>query len=274
LNLAAPANDRLATMAGSGRIECRNISHWFASEGARPVHVLDRVSLMVREHSFVSLLGPSGCGKTTLLRIMHGLIMPSKGDVTIGSERVLGPNASRAMVFQEHNLLPWKTTIENLKFGCKLVGVPAGERHRRALDAIALTGLGGFENHLPTQLSGGMKQRVGLARALAIQPRILLMDEPFGALDAQTREVMQAELLRLWESDRKTVAFVTHSIDEAILLSDSVVVMASRPGRIKTIMEIDLPRPRDERARDDPRWRDLRHALWELLKPEIAAEER
>jgi NitT/TauT family transport system ATP-binding protein len=272
--LAATTNDRLAVPSGSGQIECRDISHWFATEGARPVHVLDHVSLTLAEHSFVSLLGPSGCGKTTLLRIMHGLIMPSKGGVTIGRERVLGPSATRAMVFQEHNLLPWKTALENLKFGCKLVGIPAGERHRRALDAIALTGLSGFEDHLPSQLSGGMKQRVGLARALAIHPRILLMDEPFGALDAQTRELMQAELLRLWEADRKTVAFVTHSIDEAILLSDVVVVMAARPGRIKTIMEIDLPRPRDERARDDPLWSRLRHELWELLKPEIGAEER
>ncbi len=259
-------------MMDAGRIECRDISHWFA--GAHPVHVLDHVSLTVEEHSFVSLLGPSGCGKTTLLRIMHGLILPSTGDVAIGRERVQGPSATRAMVFQEHNLLPWKTALENVKFGCKLVGVPVAERHRRALDAIALTGLAGFADHLPSQLSGGMKQRVGLARALAIHPRILLMDEPFGALDAQTRELMQAELLRLWEADRKTVAFVTHSIDEAILLSDQVVVMASRPGRIKTIVDIDLPRPRDERARDDPRWSRLRHMLWELLKPEIAAEER
>jgi NitT/TauT family transport system ATP-binding protein len=272
--LAARAADGLAVPAGAGRIECRDISHWFTSEGTRSVHVLDRVSLTIAEHSFVSLLGPSGCGKTTLLRIMHGLILPSRGDVAIGGERVRGPSATRAMVFQEHNLLPWKTALENLKFGCKLVGVPAGERHRRALDAIALTGLSGFENHLPSQLSGGMKQRVGLARALAIQPRILLMDEPFGALDAQTRELMQAELLRLWEADRKTVAFVTHSIDEAILLSDVVVVIGSRPGRIKAVVENDLPRPRDERARDDPRWSRLRHRLWDLLKPEIVAEER
>jgi len=268
------ATARPALPPDTGRIECREISHWFTSDGAPPVHVLDRVSLTIEDHSFVSLLGPSGCGKTTLLRVMHGLIRPSRGDVTIGGERVLAPSASRAMVFQEHNLLPWKTALENVKFGCKLVGVPAGERQRRARDAISLTGLSGFADHLPSQLSGGMKQRVGLARALAIQPRILLMDEPFGALDAQTRELMQAELLRLWEADRKTVAFVTHSIDEAILLSDLVVVMAARPGHIKTVVEIGLPRPRDERARDDPRWSHLRHQLWELLKPEIAVEER
>jgi NitT/TauT family transport system ATP-binding protein len=252
-----------------GGIECRNVSHWFTNESGGAVHVLDRVSLTIDEHSFVSLLGPSGCGKTTLLRVIHGLVVPSQGTITIGNELVTGPGADRAMVFQEHNLLPWKTAIENLTFGCKLVGIPAGERRRRARDAMALMGLTGFEHHLPSQLSGGMKQRVGIARALSIRPQTLLMDEPFGALDAQTREVMQGELLRIWEIDRKTVAFVTHSIDEAILLSDRIAVMGTRPGRIKTVIDVDLPRPRDEEMRADPRWVTLRKELWQLLKPEI-----
>jgi NitT/TauT family transport system ATP-binding protein len=233
--------------------------------------VLDRVSLTIDEHSFVSLLGPSGCGKTTLLRVIHGLVVPSRGSVTIGGELVTGPGADRAMVFQEHNLLPWKTAMENLTFGCKLVGIPADESRRRAHDAMALMGLQGFERHLPSQLSGGMKQRVGIARALSIRPQTLLMDEPFGALDAQTREVMQSELLRIWEIDRKTVVFVTHSIDEAILLSDRVVVMGTRPGRIKTVIDVDLPRPRDDEMRGDPRWVKLRKQLWQLLKPEMQA---
>jgi NitT/TauT family transport system ATP-binding protein len=264
----------LRPVLGSGRIACRNISHWFVEERGGAVHVLDRVSLTIDEHSFVSLLGPSGCGKTTLLRIIHGLVVPSQGSVTIGDEVVIGPGANRAMVFQEHNLLPWKTAIENLTFGCKLVGIRAEEGRRRARDAIALMGLTGFEHHLPSQLSGGMKQRVGIARALSIRPQTLLMDEPFGALDAQTREVMQSELLRIWEIDRKTVAFVTHSIDEAILLSDRIVVMGTRPGRIKIVIDVDLPRPRDEEMRADPRWVKLRKRLWQLLKPEMVEAAR
>jgi NitT/TauT family transport system ATP-binding protein len=173
------------------------------------------------------------------------------------------------MVFQENNLLPWKTAMENLTFGCKLVGIPADESRRRARDAMALMGLTDFEHHLPSQLSGGMKQRVGIARALSIRPQTLLMDEPFGALDAQTREVMQSELLRIWEIDRKTVVFVTHSIDEAILLSDQIVVMGTRPGRIKIVIDVDLPRPRNDEMRGDARWVALRKQLWQLLKPEM-----
>ena len=252
-----------------GGIECRSVTHWFPKEDGGAIQILDRVSLTIGERSFVSLLGPSGCGKTTLLRVIHGLIVPTHGAVVIGGEQVTGPGVNRAMVFQEHNLLPWKTAIENLQFGCKLVGIPPAESRRRAIDAMALMGLKGFEDYLPSRMSGGMKQRVGIARALSIQPQILLMDEPFGALDAQTREVLQAELLRIWEADRKTVVFVTHSIDEAILLSDQIVVMDAHPGRIKTVIDVDLPRPRDDEMRSDPRWGALRKRLWQLLKPGI-----
>jgi NitT/TauT family transport system ATP-binding protein len=265
---AAPVQTPLP-VPGDGGIECRDVSHWFRDQSGRAVHALDRVSLTIGVHSFVSLLGPSGCGKTTLLRVIDGLVAPTQGAVVIGGHRVTGPGADRAMVFQEHNLLPWKTALENLTFGCKLVGIGRREGLRRAREAITLMGLTGFEDHLPNQLSGGMKQRVGIARALSIRPQTLLMDEPFGALDAQTREVMQSELLRIWESDRKTVAFVTHSIDEAILLSDRIVVMGTRPGRIKTVIDVDLPRPRDEEMRADSRWTILRKRLWQLLKPEI-----
>jgi len=254
----------------TGDVRCVNVSHWFAANTGAPVQVLNDVCLTVAAHSFVSLLGPSGCGKTTLLRVMHGLVIPTKGHVSVSDgKRVLGPEANRAMVFQEHNLLPWKTAIENLKFGCRLIGIAEDESHRRAMEAIDLMGLRGFEHHLPSQLSGGMKQRVGIARALCIHPQVLLMDEPFGALDAQTREVMQVELLRLWEADRKTVVFVTHSIDEAILLSDQIVVMGTRPGRIKTVVDVDLPRPRTDKMRSDQRWAALREKLWLLLKPEM-----
>jgi NitT/TauT family transport system ATP-binding protein len=253
----------------SGKIDCRTISHWFVKVDGTRTQVLDRVSLAIEDHRFVSLLGPSGCGKTTLLRCIHGLIVPTQGAVMIGDRRVIGPGANRAMVFQEHNLLPWKTAIENVQFGCKLVGIPPDESRQRALDAMTLMGLAGFKDHLPNQLSGGMKQRVGIARALSIRPQILLMDEPFGALDAQTREIMQNELLRMWEADRKTVVFVTHSIDESILLSDSIVVMSATPGRITANIEGDLPRPRTDEMRSDPRWAALRAQLWQLLKPEI-----
>jgi NitT/TauT family transport system ATP-binding protein len=256
-------------MLDGSKIECKGVSHWFFRSDGAPIQVLDQISLSIAEHSFVALLGPSGCGKTTLLRIIDGLIKPSSGTVEIGGESVTGPAANRAMVFQEHNLLPWKTAQENIRFGCNLVGIPAHESLQRASETISLMGLKGFEHHLPSQLSGGMKQRVGIARALSIHPQILLMDEPFGALDAQTREVMQTELLKIWEADRKTVAFVTHSIDEAILLSDRIVTMGTRPGRIKSIIDVDLPRPRDDDMRSSPNWTRLRKELWLLLKPEM-----
>jgi NitT/TauT family transport system ATP-binding protein len=262
--------DASLAVPGSGRIECHHISHWFSDRNGGAVRVLDRVSLTIEPHSFVSLLGPSGCGKTTLLRVIHGLIVPFEGTVTIGEEVVTGPGVNRAMVFQEHNLLPWKTALDNLTFGCKLVGISANESLRRARQAIALMGLTGFENHFPSQLSGGMKQRVGIARAMSIHPQILLMDEPFGALDAQTREVMQNELLRIWEADRKSVVFVTHSIDEALLLSDQIVVMGTRPGRIKTIVDVQLSRPRNDDMRSGGEWAKLRKYLWKMLQTEIS----
>ena len=254
-----------APVLGGGRIECRDISHWFANDRGDAVHVLDRVSLTIDEHSFVSLLGPSGCGKTTLLRVIHGLVMPSRGSVTIGGELVTGPGADRAMVFQEHNLLPWKTAMENLTFGCKLVGIPADESRRRAHDAMALMGLQGFERHLPSQLSGGMKQRVGIARALAIDPKVLLMDEPFGALDAQTRETMQAELLELHARTRKTILFVTHDLDEAVLIADRIVVMKN--GRVQEVMDVPLKRPRPDLGivRGTPEFAETRYKVWRAI---------
>jgi NitT/TauT family transport system ATP-binding protein len=258
-----------AIEGGDARIVCQDVSHWFLKSDGTPIQVLDRVSISLEAHSFTSLLGPSGCGKTTLLRVIDGLIQPAVGTVTVGGEPVTGPSANRAMVFQEHNLLPWKTAQENIRFGCKLVGIGAKESLRRASEAITLMGLNGFEHHLPSQLSGGMKQRVGIARALSIHPQILLMDEPFGALDAQTREVLQIELLKIWEADRKTVVFVTHSLDEAILLSDRIVIMGTRPGHIKSIIDVNLPRPRSDDMRGDPVWTNLRRHLWQLLKPEM-----
>jgi ABC-type nitrate/sulfonate/bicarbonate transport system ATPase subunit len=264
---AAATVEDVSPPVAPGRIDCRDVSHWFLKNDGSATQVLDRISVTIEDHRFVSLLGPSGCGKTTLLRAMQGLIVPWSGSVMIGGDRVTGPGANRAMVFQEHNLLPWKTAIENVQFGCKLVGTAPAESRKRARDAMALMGLSEFEDHLPSQLSGGMKQRVGIARALSIRPRILLMDEPFGALDAQTREIMQNELLRIWEADRKTVVFVTHSIDESILLSDCIIVMSARPGRVAAIIDVELPRPRNDEMRSDPYWATLRRRLWLLLKP-------
>jgi NitT/TauT family transport system ATP-binding protein len=265
--LASATVENVSPPVAPGRIDCREVSHCFLKDDGSATQVLDRISLTIEDHRFISLLGPSGCGKTTLLRMMQGLIVPLSGSVMIGGYQVTGPGSNRAMVFQEHNLLPWKTAIENVLFGCKLVGTTPAESRRRACDAMALMGLSEFEDHLPSQLSGGMKQRVGIARALSIQPRILLMDEPFGALDAQTREIMQNELLRIWEADRKTVVFVTHSIDESILLSDRIIVMSARPGRVAATIDVDLPRPRNDEMRSDPYWAMLRRRLWQLLKP-------
>ncbi len=254
--------------SAAAQICCENISHVFNQKHRPSLKVIDHVNLTIEAGTFVSLLGPSGCGKTTLLRMLHGLVHPTSGRVFVSGAPVRKPTPDRAMVFQDHNLLPWKTVKENVVFACRLAGVAYGQREPRAREALTKVGLGEFLDHFPSQLSGGMKQRVGLARALSVTPQVLLMDEPFGALDAQTREVMQEELLRVWESDRKTVVFVTHSIDEAILLSDKVVVMSQRPGTIKEILSIDLPRPRQD-ARDLPEWATYRRHLWNALRPEI-----
>ena len=251
-------------------IEIRDVSHGYAgSDGNYVFQALANVSLTVAAGTFVSFLGPSGCGKTTLLRIADGLLAPSEGEVWIDGKRVTGPAPDRAMVFQEFGLLPWRSVAQNVELGLQLKGVPAAPRRQTAQRFIEMVGLRGFESHYPHELSGGMKQRVGLARALATDPDVLLMDEPFAALDAQTRDLMQAELLRIWQDARKTVLFVTHQIDEAIYLSDRVLVMTKRPGRAKKIFTIDLPRPRDYEMRVTPEFNDLKLEIWNALKDEI-----
>lgn len=202
-------------------------------------------NLEVSNGEFVCILGPSGCGKTTLLRIIAGLVDPSGGQILLNGKKIEGPGSDRGMVFQEFALFPWRTVRKNIEFGLEVKNVSKEERHAISHKYIELVGLSGFENSHPYELSGGMKQRVGIARALANDPSILLMDEPFGALDAQTRNQMQKELLRIWKETGKTVVFVTHSVDEAVYLSDRIVVMSPRPGTIADIFKIDLPRPRD-----------------------------
>jgi len=228
--------------------------------------VLDGVDLTVRDHEFVCVLGPSGCGKTTLLRILAGLVRPDSGSVAINGRPVTGPGPDRGMVFQDFALLPWADVVANISFGLELRGVGRGEREARAQALIHAVGLGGFEHHFPPQLSGGMQQRVGLARALAIEPEILLMDEPFGALDSQTRRGLQEDLLALHAGNRKTVVFVTHSVDEAVRLGDRIVLLTSRPARVEEIVSVDLPRPRPLDVAALPRFVALKEHLWARLR--------
>ena len=228
------------------------------------------VELHVRNNEVLCIVGPSGCGKTTLLRCIGGLLAPSSGQVLIDGEIVSSPRPGVAIVFQHFGLLPWKTVVDNVAFGLKIDGVARQQLAERVEHYIHLVGLAGFENQYPYQLSGGMQQRVGLARALAIHPEILLMDEPFASVDAQTREVLQEELLRLHERERKTMVFITHSIDEALVLGDRVAVMAMRPGRVKEVLTVNFARPRDPAAvRAEPRYTEMRNYIWQELRPSV-----
>ena len=228
------------------------------------------VELNVRSNEVLCIVGPSGCGKTTLLRCIGGLLTPSSGEVLIDGKPIRAPREGVAIVFQHFGLLPWKTVVDNVAFGLRIARLPRQRVAEKVEHYIHLVGLAGFENHYPYQLSGGMQQRVGLARALAIDPEILLMDEPFASVDAQTREVLQEELLQLHDRERKTMIFITHSIDEAIILGDRVAVMASRPGRVKEVLQVNFPRPRDPAAvRAQPRYTEIRNHIWEELRPSV-----
>ncbi|MDA1000174.1 MAG: ABC transporter ATP-binding protein [bacterium] len=231
------------------------------------VHVLSDIHLEVKQSEILTILGPSGCGKTTLLRIANGLIACEQGEVFYRSERVTGPRPEMTMVFQHFGLFPWKKLHQNIAYGLKLQGVPSKELEEAVAHYTNLVGLNGFEDHYPSQLSGGMQQRAGLARALAAKPQVLLLDEPFGALDALTREQLQEELLRINEVEPKTMLFITHSIDEALLLGDRVVLMTPRPGKVRFEVETQFGRDRDiEAIRGSARFLALRHHLWELLR--------
>src|ERR1044072_2022242 len=225
-------------------IEGRNVNLTFRPPNRGPVRALQNFDIDIHEGEFLSIVGPSGCGKSTFLNVLLGLIRPDSGDVRMQGAPIAGPSTNRAMVFQEFGLLPWRTVKANVELGLELKGIASPERAQRATELITLVGLKDFEHHYPHELSGGMKQRVGLARGPATQPEVLLMDEPFAALDAQTRDLMQSELLQIWERTKKTALFVTHSIEEAAYLSDRVIIMTARPGRTKTILPIALPRPR------------------------------
>ncbi len=228
----------------SACIEARSLSKVFTT-GKRRIVALEGMSIDVADGEFVCLLGPSGCGKTTVLRIIAGLEPATDGAVLVHGKKVESAGPERGMVFQEFALFPWRTVRRNIEFGLEIRGVSEKSRHEMSSDLIDLVGLKGFEDAHPDELSGGMRQRVGIARALANEPTVLLMDEPFGSLDAQTRNLMQKELLRIWSATKKTVLFVTHSVDEAVFLADRIVVMTARPGTVREIIPVSLPRPRD-----------------------------
>jgi NitT/TauT family transport system ATP-binding protein len=220
----------------------------FATASGERIVALEDINLEVRDEEFVCLLGPSGCGKTTLLRIIGGLDHATGGEALLNGIPIRGPNPKTAMIFQEYSLYPWRNVIENIMLGLEIRGISREKRLETARQYLEMVGLEGFERTYPYELSGGMRQRVAVARALAVEPEILLMDEPFGALDAQTRNRMQMELLRIWEMTRKTIIFVTHSVDEAVFLADRIVVLTRRPGRIKEIVEVPQERPRERTA--------------------------
>jgi NitT/TauT family transport system ATP-binding protein len=235
------------------------------------LEALHNINVDVERGEFISLVGPSGCGKTTLLRIIAGLEDATEGAVLLDGRALRGPGNDRGFVFQSDNLLPWRTILSNAMIGPEIAGHAGPHERQRTLDLLKLVGLEGFESYFPRQLSGGMRQRVNLARALAIDPEILLMDEPFSALDAQTREIMQTELLRIWEKGRKTVLFVTHQIDEAVFLSDRVLVLARRPGRIREMVAIKLPRPRGLPIKRTAEFVAYVDHIWRLIEDDVRA---
>jgi NitT/TauT family transport system ATP-binding protein len=226
------------------------------------------MDLDIEDGEFVTIVGPSGCGKSTFLRIVAGLIPPSAGTIELS---VRDPRHATAMVFQDYSIYPWKKVLDNVRFGLDIMGVPKKEGNERARRYLSRIGLADRADSYPSTLSGGMRQRVAIARALAVEPEILLMDEPFAALDAQLRQVLQDELLELWQADRRTVLFVTHSLEEAILLADRVVVMSARPGRIMEVQEVPFPRPRHADVRTTPEFAALQAKLWDHLRGEVEA---
>ncbi len=238
------------------------------------IAVLDGVDLTINRGEFITLVGPSGSGKSVLLDVIAGLTEATSGVARIDGIEVAKPHARTAYVFQQYALFPWRTALQNVEYALEVRGVAAAERREKARYFLHLFGLKGFEDRFPSQLSGGMQQRVAIARALSTDPQVLLMDEPFAALDAQTRDILQSELLRIWEQIKTTVVFVTHAIDEAIYLADRVVVMTARPASVKEIVEIDLPRPRDLEIRNSEAFNAYRGRVWESLRDEVVKAQR
>ncbi|GBG57135.1 ABC transporter ATP-binding protein [Sporomusaceae bacterium FL31] len=255
------------------KIVARNIRQVYKikesdGSGVTEFVAIKQFDLTVKQGEFLAIVGPSGCGKSTFLDMVAGLTKPNSGEIFIDGKLITGPALDRGIVLQGYALFPWRTVQKNVEFGLEIKKVPAKERQEISKRFIELVGLEKFADRYPHELSGGMKQRVAIARALAYDPEVLLMDEPFAALDAQTREILQEELLRIWETTKKTVIFVTHGIDEAVFLADRVAVMTANPGTLKEIVEIDLPRPRDNSVRSSAEFGWFRHKIWELLQGE------
>ena len=245
-----------------GSVEITDLTRLFTRDDGGIVQAIDGVSLTISDDEFVSFVGPSGCGKTTLLRIIAGLDHATSGMILLDGKQISGTSPMVGMVFQEYSLFPWRNVLDNVAFGPQMRGIPKNDRRELARKFVSLVGLEQFEKSYPYELSGGMRQRVAIARALANDPDLLLMDEPFGALDAQTRNKMQVELLSIWERSKKTILFVTHSVDEAVFLSDRIVVMSSRPGKIRSVVPVTIPRPRDRTA---PEFAQLRRDVLALI---------
>jgi ABC-type nitrate/sulfonate/bicarbonate transport system ATPase subunit len=259
-----PADDGIKLSARGVRIE------YWQERSRRSFQAVDGVDLDVRAGEFIAIVGPSGCGKTTFLNAVDGLIPISGGSLSLGGRPIKGPGHDRAMVFQHPSLLPWRTVLANIAYGLEIQGkVSRTVARERSREYVGLVGLEGFEDHFPLELSGGMQQRVNLARALATDPEVLLLDEPFAALDAQTREYMQLELLRIWRQTGKTAVFITHDIKEAIYLADRVIVFTARPGRVKLTLEIGLRRPRELRVKRTPAFVEYEDAVWSAIEEEF-----
>jgi len=251
------------------KISFRDVTKTFSVKGGA-FTALRQVSLEIADEEFVTVVGPSGCGKSTLLGMAAGLEEPTSGEVCVDGAPVTGPGPERGMIFQQYALFPWLTVRKNVEFGLRLTKLPAAERRRRADHAIDLVGLTDFADALPKTLSGGMKQRCAIARAYAVDPAVLLMDEPFGALDALTRVQLQDQLLHTWSQERRTVLFITHDVDEAVYLARRVVVMAARPGRIHTVVDVDLPYPRTEEIRLSAEFGRIRNEVWHSVYHQAA----
>ncbi len=245
-----------------GDLTIRHLSRTFVRDDGSELEAIRDVNLTIRQEEFICILGPSGCGKTTLLRMIAGLDRVTAGEIMLDGERISGPNPKVGIVFQEYSLFPWRNVIDNVAFGLELRGMGKEERYSRAGQYLELVGLSPFSKSYPSELSGGMRQRVAVARALALDPLILLMDEPFGALDAQTRNLLQNELLEIWGKTKKTIIFVTHSVDEAVFLGDRLIVLTPRPGSVCDTIPIELPRPRD---RTGPEFAQVRRKVLDLI---------
>ena len=276
LDPASTPGERMANRDGQLVVEARDVTVEYERSGGKSALVaLEDFNISISEGEFLTIVGPSGCGKSTFLNLVAGLWFPAAGEVLVDGTPVTGPAQDRAVVFQEYALMPWRTVVGNIRFGLEMQRRIDQSTDDKIAHYIGLVGLTGFEDAYPRELSGGMRQRVGLARALATEPRILLMDEPFAAVDALTREVMQDELSQIMEKSRQTIIFITHSVDEAITLGDRIVVISNRPGRVKEIIPVAIPRPRSGREiRHLPEYGEIRDRIWELLGDEAASKPR